>query len=82
MRKKGAEKIANVGNGSLTMAIEVCFSFNLLSSLILIYFLFRQEEQNQYAVSSRIGKTWQLGTCFFLFYDAHCLLTHRIILLY
>jgi hypothetical protein len=27
MRQKGAEKMANVGNGSRTMAIEVCFSF-------------------------------------------------------
>jgi hypothetical protein len=44
MRKKGGRED---GNGSLTMAIEVCFSFNLLSSLILIYFRFRQEEQNQ-----------------------------------
>jgi hypothetical protein len=61
----GAKKMENVGNGSRTMAIEVCFSLILLLSLILIFFRFRQVRQNQWAMSCRIGKARQLGTWFF-----------------
>ncbi len=39
--------MANFGNGSRTMAIEVCFSFNFDVIFDLIYFWFRQVKQNQ-----------------------------------
>ncbi len=68
--------MANEGNGSRTMVIEVCLSFNF--PVVFYFNLFPVPPSK----AKSIGKMRQLVTCFFLFYNAHCLLTHRIVLRY
>ncbi len=79
--KRGAGKIANVRNRSQTVAIEVCLSFNLVVISNFNVFPFPPSKpiligdvpmSRQNAAARRIF--------FFLFCNAHCLLTHRIIL--
>jgi hypothetical protein len=74
--------MANVSNGPQTMAIDVCFSLNFAVVFDFNLFPVPPIKTKSLAMSSQIGKTRQLGTCFFLFYNALCLLTHQIILRY
>jgi hypothetical protein len=84
-KRRGAKKMANVGNGSRTIAIEVCFSFNL--AVVFDFNLFpvlpsKAKSTGDVPTNSLPidFATWYL--VFFLFYNAHCLLTHRFILRY
>jgi hypothetical protein len=75
--------VANDRNRSRNAAIEVCLHLNFPVVSISMYFCFRQVNKNligDVLKNRRIGKTRKIGTLFFLFYSAHCLLTHRIIL--
>jgi hypothetical protein len=79
MRKKGGQEDGKRwGNGSRTMAIEVCFSFNF--AVVFDFNLFPVPPSKSKAKSIgnvlNIVATW----FFFLFYNTHCLLTHKVIL--
>jgi hypothetical protein len=75
--------MANVGNGSRTLAIEVCFSFNFV--VVFDFNLFpvppsKAKSIGDVLTNRQNAATWYL--VFLLFYNVHCLLTHRIILPY
>ncbi len=75
--------MANVSNGSRTMAIEVCFSF-----IFAFVFAFNQipvppsktKSIGDVLTNRQNAATWYL--VFLLFQKVNCLLTHRIILRY
>ncbi len=60
MRKEGVGKVANVRNtvGLGPWRSKFVCLLSLLSSLVSIYFRFRQEKHNFKAMSPWIGKTW------------------------
>ncbi len=69
--------MANVGNGSQTMAIEVCFSFNF--AVVFDFSIFPVSPSKAKSIGDVLtnrqkAATWYL--VFFLFYNANCLLTH------
>jgi hypothetical protein len=75
--------MANVRNESRTMAMEVCFSFNFV--VVFDFNLFPVPPSKAKSIGDVLmyrqnAATWYLF--FSLFYNAHCLLTHRIILRY
>jgi hypothetical protein len=75
--------MANVGNGSGTIAIEVCFSFNF--AVVFDFNLFPVPSRKAKSIGDVLthgqnAATWYLF--FFLFYNAHCLFTYLIILRY
>ncbi len=75
--------MANVGNGSRTLAIEVCLSFNF--AVVFDFNLFpvplsKAKSIGDVLTNRQNSATWYL--VFLLFYNVHCLLTHRIILPY
>jgi hypothetical protein len=73
----------NVGKGSPTMAIEVCFSFNF--AVVFDFNIFpvppsKAKSVGDVLTNRQNSATWYL--VFLLLYNAYCLLTHRIILRY
>jgi hypothetical protein len=75
--------MANVRNGSRTVAIKVSFRFN--SAVVFDFQLFPVPPRKAKSIGDVLtnrqnAATWY--TVFFLPCNAHCLLTHRIILRY
>jgi hypothetical protein len=75
--------MANVGKESQTMAIEACFSFNF--DLVFDFNLFpvppsKAKSIGDVLTNRKNATTWYF--VFLLFYNAYCLLTHRITLRY
>ncbi len=70
-KEGGAEKMANVGNGSETMAVEVCFSFNF--AVVFYFNLYpvlpsKAKSIGDVLMNRQNAATWYLF--FFLFYKA------------
>ncbi len=81
MRKRGAGKVANVRNRSRTVAIEVCLSFNLVVISNFNVFPFPPSKPKLIGDVPMNRQNMAARRIFFsLFCNAHCLLTHRIIL--
>jgi hypothetical protein len=72
--------MTNIRNRSRTVALRFVSLLIILSSLILIYFRFRQVMQYIGDVPINRQNAAIRFLVFFLFYNTHCLLTHRIIL--
>jgi hypothetical protein len=77
----GVRKVAYIRYRSQTVAIEVCLPFNFAVVFDFIHFRFRPTKAKSIG---NVLKNWQSAALrfmvFFLLFNSHCLLTHRIIL--
>jgi hypothetical protein len=71
--------VANDRNWLQTAAIEVCLPYNFAVVFDFIYFRFRPSKEKRIGNDLPNRQNAAVRSMFlFLFYNAHCLLTHRV----